>query len=285
MNAGRHAPRRIVVAFDASAGSRAALITAAAAAEVLGADIEALFVEDADLLHLAGLPFARALGPGGFHPLDVQAMERVLHEHALAAERACNEIGHGLNVNWRFRVERGRIGSVLLAATDRGDLIALGTTGGRSALAGLGSTARALLAVRDRSLLIASPQTALTGPIGCVFDGGPSAGETLSRAKTLARAAQRPLVLYLTGNTPAEYARQRETASRYITDPRLPVRYRSAPFTDPRALADLILADSPSSVVLSQPLGMPASEFRALLGRLDGIAWVTAAAPAENVVS
>ena len=51
--------RRILVAVDASTHSLAALEAASVLAEVLNAELVGIFVEDINLLRLAGLPFAR----------------------------------------------------------------------------------------------------------------------------------------------------------------------------------------------------------------------------------
>ena len=53
--------RRILVALDASRHSLAALEAAAELAARLKAELVGLFVEDIDLLRLAGLPFAREI--------------------------------------------------------------------------------------------------------------------------------------------------------------------------------------------------------------------------------
>ena len=54
--------RRIVVGLDAGPRDRAALEAAAQLAARMQAELVGLFVEDIDLLHLAGLPFAREVG-------------------------------------------------------------------------------------------------------------------------------------------------------------------------------------------------------------------------------
>ena len=51
--------RRILVALDASRHSLAALEAASELAEALKAELVGIFVEDVNLLYLAGLPFAR----------------------------------------------------------------------------------------------------------------------------------------------------------------------------------------------------------------------------------
>ena len=53
--------QRILVALDASTDSLAALDAAAKLAQCLQAELVGLFVEDVNLLYMAGLPFTREL--------------------------------------------------------------------------------------------------------------------------------------------------------------------------------------------------------------------------------
>ena len=72
--------RRILVALDASQHSLAALEAASELAEALKAELVGIFVEDVNLLNLAGLPFVREVGypSGAARPLDSPSMERAL---------------------------------------------------------------------------------------------------------------------------------------------------------------------------------------------------------------
>ena len=71
--------RRILVVLDASPFGLEALEAAAGLAARLRAELQGLFVEDVDLLRLAGLPFARELAySSSQRRLDVATMEHVL---------------------------------------------------------------------------------------------------------------------------------------------------------------------------------------------------------------
>ena len=67
---------RILVALDASASGRAALAGAAALAAELQAELLGLFVEDANLLRLASLPFSArsAWGPAAEEARNEETM-------------------------------------------------------------------------------------------------------------------------------------------------------------------------------------------------------------------
>jgi len=101
--------RRITVVQEPAHPARA-LDAVAEAAAALEADLLGLFLEDVELLHFAGLPFAREIGasarPRG---LDVQTMERRFRVQADAARRALAAAAEGKALRWSFRVERGSV--------------------------------------------------------------------------------------------------------------------------------------------------------------------------------
>jgi hypothetical protein len=126
--------RRIIVVQE-PAGAARVLDAVAEAAAALEAELLGLFLEDVELLHFAGLPFAREIGvsarPRG---LDVQTMERRLHFQAEEARRALAAATEGKALRWSFRVERGSVPTQLRKALADADVVVLpGAGGGRSA--------------------------------------------------------------------------------------------------------------------------------------------------------
>jgi hypothetical protein len=107
--------RRIVVRLEPRPAGLEAL---AQLAEELQAELLALFVENADLLHLAALPFAREVGfPSAIRrSLDSAAMERSLQALAAELRRACDAALGASSVKWSFRVARGSPAAALAAA-------------------------------------------------------------------------------------------------------------------------------------------------------------------------
>ena len=117
--------RRIVVRLDPAPRSRSVLEAAAALAEKMEAELVGLFVENMDLVHFAGFPFAREVGfPSAMlRPLDVEAMERSLRDHAREArDRVKLAAERGL-VNWSFRVERAAPSSAMPVLIAESDLV------------------------------------------------------------------------------------------------------------------------------------------------------------------
>src|SRR6516165_5238200 len=134
---------RILVALDASTHSMAALAAAVQLAAAMEAELEGLFVEDINLLRLAGLPFAREVRhTASLEALDSLRMERALKAQAAQAREALAAAARRAQVQWSFRVVRGQVTQEVLAAAAKADLVTLGKQGrSRSPGARLGSTA------------------------------------------------------------------------------------------------------------------------------------------------
>ena len=120
--------RRIVVRLDAAPRNRAVREAATVLADKMGAELVGLFVENVDLLHFAGFPFACEVcfSSATRRALDVERMERSLRALADEARRTLGAIVGRTSVRWSFRVARGTVSRELLAAAgDAGLVIAL----------------------------------------------------------------------------------------------------------------------------------------------------------------
>lgn len=117
--------RRVIVGLDPALQSRALLEAAAALAGSMEAELVGLFVENQDLLHFAGLPFAREVGytSATRRALDVESMERSLRALAKEAQETLAAIAGRMPVAWSFRVTRGALAAELLAAVEEADLV------------------------------------------------------------------------------------------------------------------------------------------------------------------
>lgn len=179
--------RRVVVALDASDASRAALHAACDLLARGGGLIEALFVEDENLLRLAALPCARALsGPHAFaRPLDPVHMGRELRLLAEHARRAAEEVAGAGRAEVRFRATRGRVEAEILAAGRGADLVVLGRRTRRSGEKTLGATARAVAAAGLAVLLLDEGERLLP-PVVAVVDGTEAGRAALRLAEALA---------------------------------------------------------------------------------------------------
>lgn len=181
--------RRILVALDASSHSLAALQSAAGLAAKLGAELLGLFVEDSNLLQLAGLPFAREVGgvAGGVRRLDSPAMERSLMAQAERSRLALAAIAEPWRLRWSFRVVRGSVAEEVLAAAYEVDLVSIGKMGRQPSIGGrLGPTARSVAAAAPRSVLLTKHAIPARHGVGVIFEGTPSAVKALWAAARLA---------------------------------------------------------------------------------------------------
>jgi nucleotide-binding universal stress UspA family protein len=117
--------RRVIVGVDPTLQSRALLEAAVALAGRMEAELVGLFVENQDLLHFAGLPFAREVGFASAtrRTLDVESMERSLRALAKEAQQTLASVAGRTSVQWSFRVVRGSPAAELLAVAEEFDLV------------------------------------------------------------------------------------------------------------------------------------------------------------------
>ena len=120
--------RHIMVTLNASESGRPPLETAVRLAAVLGARLEGVFVEDTNLIRLAGLPFLREVRPGSLaeEEISTQRMQRELRALARHAERMLEQAARDMGVPWSFQVWRGRAEAASLARAFGADILSLG---------------------------------------------------------------------------------------------------------------------------------------------------------------
>src|SRR5215470_14508659 len=175
---------RILVALDASTHSMAALAAAVQLAAAMEAELEGLFVEDINLLRLAGLPFAREVRhTASLEALDSPRMERALRAQAAQAREALAAAAGRAQVHWSFRVVRGQVAQEVLAAAAQVDLVTLGKQGrSRSPGARLGSTALRVASGAPGALLLVEYGVPAGQPVLFLFDGSEGAKHALQAA-------------------------------------------------------------------------------------------------------
>lgn len=192
--------RRILIALDASRPSLAALDAAAGLAARWEAELVAIFVEDLDLLRLAGLPFAQAVGSASAPAwrFGASAMERTLERMAARARAAVALAAERIGVHWSFRVVRGAVVAELATAARDVDLVALGRAGAERRRAA-GSTALGLLEAVLHPVLLLRHGAPIGGPVVVLLDGTDAALRAVQHAAALARACNGKLVLWPIG--------------------------------------------------------------------------------------
>jgi hypothetical protein len=127
--AGRGPIERVIVLLDTASEPRTAIDTAARLAARVQAPLHAIFVEDEDLLALAGLPFTRQTTLGAAAE-DLTTSHIELHLQ-VAAGRARGELlaaARRHRVEASFEIVRGASDSVLATASERDLVVAGGLT-------------------------------------------------------------------------------------------------------------------------------------------------------------
>jgi nucleotide-binding universal stress UspA family protein len=155
------------------------------------AELIGLFVEDENLLHLAGLPFAQEVRSPSAEskPMSSDKMQKELKLQASQARRALKSAAERVNAQWSFRVVRGQVTASVLAAALDADLLAIGRVSRPlSSRSRLGSTARAVSIETKRSVLLMPPSSDLDYPVLVTYDGSEGAKQALRAAARLARS-------------------------------------------------------------------------------------------------
>ncbi len=187
----------IVVAINAARRCGETLELATALATSVGADLEVVFVEDANLLRLADLPVTREIDriSGVTRELDSRRMLRALHCEARQLRRELARIGRVSSVRSTLRVVRGHYLTEALAASASVDVTFV-----HSARRPLPGEHLPIAPVRPIAASAAHGQArrgAGRKPLWTLFDGSPASGRALAVAAKLARTLACHLVVVL----------------------------------------------------------------------------------------
>lgn len=211
--------RRILIALDASTQSLAALESVGAMAALLEAELLGLFVEDVNLLRLAGLPFAREVRSASAHerPLSSAQMEQEMRALATKAQQAMAEVGGRMQLRWSFRVVRGQVDAELLAAAHEADMVTVGRARHDllSARSRLGATAREVAARAPRSVLLLRDGIP-TSVVIVVYDDPATGNRLLELASRVIAAQAGRLTVALTADRPERAQRLEEAARLWL---------------------------------------------------------------------
>ena len=177
--------RRIVVALDASRHSLTALKAAAELAALMEAELQALYVEDINLIHLARLPFVHEIGlySATRRPYDKRTAEREFQTLANQMRHTVAQTAVAARVNWSFEVVRGNVTKELLAASNHSVLLTLGRVG-RTPGKRFGSTAKTIVAQAACPIFLLSDE-GLRYPLTVIETGSPASDRALALALTL----------------------------------------------------------------------------------------------------
>ena len=264
--------RRILVALDASRHSLAALEAASELADALKAELVGIFVEDVNLLRLAGLPFAREVGylAGVDRPLDSPSMERELRIQAEQAKQTLAGVADRRQIRWSFRVVRGQVAAELLTAAREADLLALGRASWASTRrVRLGTTAREVAAQALRPVLLLQHGHAICQPMQLVYDGSPAARRALAAAAHMALITGGQLTVMVVADAPEAAQRLQEEIDERLQAQQIKGRYRQLVSPSAEELAHALYTAGGGTLIINA--GNPLLGGEGLATLLDAI--------------
>ncbi len=264
--------RRILIALDTSTQSLAALKAAVTLAAELGADLEGLFVEDANLMRIANLPVARrVLFPSAAEePLDSSRMERELKALARRAQRSLAAMAENSGIHWTFRVVRGKVPVEILAAASESDLLTVGRSGWSVARRmQLGSTAQNAAMNAPKALLLVKQPLDFDRPVVVLFDGSPLAEQALRAAARFAGAFQSHLTIFILAESPENAKTLMRRATHLLKADEIEASFRPVFAAGALQLADAIESEAGGLLVLCRQYGrVSENEIQELLRRV-----------------
>ncbi len=180
---------RVLVALNAPMHSAAALEAAANLAARYHGELEALLIEDEELLWVANLPFTREIDrvSGVLRDMDNVRVVRALKVQRRFLNRALVDVCRKLKVSSRVRVVRGDFLNEALAAAAEAEVAVLTRASHTVAPPPAG----------QRLLRTAPARGMRRKPVWSLFDGAPASGRALIQAGTMAAEGATELVVAL----------------------------------------------------------------------------------------
>jgi nucleotide-binding universal stress UspA family protein len=236
---------RILVALDASRQSRCTLEIAASLAARRKAELLALFIEDVNLIHLAGLPFAREIDriSASERQFDAPVMSRGLRTQLHLIRQLLAQVTQDTTLNTSLKILRGHYVAEAISAATEMDILFLG----RSRDAEPREPPDESAAAKRYSGI----QPPVSRPVWVLFDGTPAAARALAIANDLAAAEQKQLLIVLQATTAEKSCALKQQA----------IAALEAPHSPPRAFSSTV----PTEFSPLQYLTSPPSETGALL--------------------
>jgi hypothetical protein len=185
-------------------------------AELLDLDLLGLFLEDASLRDLAGIPFAREfrLLGGGWHSLD---LDRLVHDLEVAArgmERSFMQAARSLSKRSQFEVMRGPVAEAITSISNTGDIVMIvEPTSAAERVSGQFSwLVEAAFRSAAAVMLVPSRIIRTKGPIVAVAMAGDH--PTIAAAAAIAVAAKETLIVIGPGGRDRENPRIAQLAAK-----------------------------------------------------------------------
>jgi hypothetical protein len=238
-------------------------------AEALQSELHGLFVEDADLLALAQLPFAREIQSqgGGIRNLDPVDVEKALELEMAEARSAVETVAAQRGLRWKFQSVRGKVHTEVSAAASEVDILCIGRQGARIQQASsLGGTVRTALGGRAPVLIASELCTCLGGPVAVFCDGTAGSMACTRLGAEIARRSAQDLIILVRAERNEDIASIQETVDAHLPGGAKPDYVRVDP-ADPSTPPQTVRAGQFGLIMSATEAGMPAPawlEFLAL---------------------
>ena len=239
---GKSAGVRILVALDDSPRSAAALAAAASLAAEFDAELAGLFIEDLNLQHLAGLPFARefSLLSGVGRPFSRGDVEQTWRQEADTLQRQLAAEAERLSLRWSFRVARGRVAAEVHTQAQAFDLVVLGKRTGID-IVSVARTAVTSVAAYPRA-----------GPILVLFEDVSTSAQSLELGAALARRNAADLVLLISAGSEDAFRSACDQAQAALNTHAMSGRCSWLPAVEGAGLAAVVQRESAACLVLAK---------------------------------
>lgn len=237
-----HDIRRVLVALDSRVRSFSALLAAADLAARTEAELVALFVEDVDLAHLAGLPFVREIDRCSGQPreIDRARMARATTARVEQVRAALEATNRRQSVHWSLNVVQGRYLSEALSASAEMDVLFLSRTWQGHFVGSL----------RMRAEITGDPITGSAArPVYVLYDGSAEAVRALALAAALADPQAQVTVL-VPRVAERRVASLQEEAARALAEGGSTARYEIIASNQGGAVLDAVCAGGAGLLVL-----------------------------------
>lgn len=180
--------RKILVAVDTSAHSRAALEAAATLAKITEANIHGIFVQEEHWSKVSRLPSVKTVNEltGKSQSLEKDTIEKQVGRLKKRLYRQLKFISQRKEIDHSWETASGLVEEKILEAAKEADLITIGRRG-RSFLRHkrLGSTAKAIIQQADKPILVLQKGLRLGTAITCIYDTTEESQRSLKLALSL----------------------------------------------------------------------------------------------------
>lgn len=199
---------RILVALDSSAANQNILRASIALASYFHSQLNALFIEDADLISAAELPFVReiVLGSPSGRAINAAGMERSIQLQTTQLRKLVASVAQQNQIDIAFNVLRGNVARTLCEASGQTDLLVIGKN---SLLQGksrrVGSITRSVMSSVQCDLAVLHYGSNIERPVVTGFTGSTASLRAVSLAIDLAHEDHGQLIIILPATDDLKY--------------------------------------------------------------------------------